>query len=295
MGRFKKIPKTKEALLKIWIDKELNIENAEKALGTIQRLNYYRLSGYAKYFYDDNRKFQKSTSFDDLYNLYLFDDELRNIILRITEEIELNFRSYIASYIATTYGACAYCEENNFQATVNKKTQKTYYNEFLEVIGKKKEQHKDRIYIKHYINKYEGDVPIWVLVEILSFTDLSKFIKNMKNCDVRNIIKENLVRISIGDIYLPNLLMIICDVRNMCAHYEKIFNLNFLNAPKLDKNNTIPNKNLYDILVLCKMLVCNKEKWNNWIESIDSNINKYGFKFMYVMGFEENWKQNLKK
>ena len=98
-----KITRTKEELLKHWKGKNLLMPDTDKVLDIIVRHNYYRLSGYAKYFYNKERNFIKETSFDDIYNLYLFDGELRSLILNLTEEIELNFRSYIASYIADNF------------------------------------------------------------------------------------------------------------------------------------------------------------------------------------------------
>jgi abortive infection bacteriophage resistance protein len=145
-----KKPKKKEELLKIWKDKKLEIENEEFALEIIQRLNYYRLSGYAKYFYNENREFITGTNFNDIYNLYLFDSELRKIVMALTEEIELNFRSYISSYIANTYGACAYLETKHFENKINHKNDngKSYYEEFIETIKKKKKNAENKPYIK---------------------------------------------------------------------------------------------------------------------------------------------------
>ncbi|HBA68391.1 MAG TPA: CAAX protease, partial [Lachnospiraceae bacterium] len=43
-------------------------------------------------------------------------------------------------------------------------------------------------FIKNFMNNYEaGDIPFYALVEILSFGTLSKFYKNMKNTDKKQI------------------------------------------------------------------------------------------------------------
>lgn len=293
-----KRPREKEELLNIWANKGLEIINSEFILKAIQRLNYYRLSGYAKYFYNEDRKFIIGTTFEDIYNLYLFDGELRRIIMSLTEEIELNFRSYIASYIGNTYGAYSYLDGKYFEKSINPKTNKSFYEEFIGVILKKKENSKNKSYIKHYIEKYDGQIPIWVIVEILSFSDISKFIKNMKNEDRKALLEINydLSKDRINALYLPNSIKIICDVRNMCAHYEKIFDLNLINAPRLNKHNTIPNNSLYDVLFICRKIINDEVKWNNAIRDIELIIDKYNFKKLELLGFEENiWKESLVK
>jgi len=297
VGNLTKEPKKKEELLKIWKDKKLKIENEKFALEIIQRLNYYRLSGYAKYFYSVNRDFITGSSFNTIYNLYLFDSELRKIVMTLTEEIELNFRSYVSSYIANKYGACAYLETKYFENKINTRTHNSYYEDFISIINKKKEQAKNKPYIKHYVDKYNGEVPIWVIIEILSFTDISKFIKNFKNDDRKNLLKYNYDSPrQLTAQYLPNSIQIICDVRNMCAHYEKIFNLKLINAPILNKWNTIPNSNLYDVLTICKKLINDTDKWNYSIKNIASIIVKYDFKMLNLLGFENiDWEKKLIK
>ena len=36
------------------------------------------------------------------------------------------------------------------------------------------------VFIKHNFNNHDGEVPVWAIVEVLSFGTLSKIIKNLK-------------------------------------------------------------------------------------------------------------------
>lgn len=296
MKEIEKQPKKKEELLNIWINKGLTVENEVEAINIIQRLNYYRLTGYSKYFYNNKRRFKSGTSFNDIYNLYLFDNELRNIIREVVEEIELNFKSYFASYMSNKYNdVYAHLKNEYFECTTIKESNpsKTYYEEVKDIIEKKKDNNKNKPYIKHYLEEY-GEVPIWVIVEVLSFNDMSKLIRNMKKADRKQMIKENYDNFPIKAFYLPAFTKLMCDIRNMCAHYEKIFNLNLENAPKLDRTNNIPNKTLYDILKLCKEVIKDTSKWNTLIRLIKTNINKYQFNMLELLGIHnENWESEL--
>ena len=285
-----KVTKTKEELLKHWKGKNLLMPDTDKVLNIIVRHNYYRLSGYAKYFYNKERNFIKETSFDDIYNLYLFDGELRSLIVNLTEEIELNFRSYIASYIADNFGPLGYLDSTNFFDS-------DYHKNFDDIVKSKVNQYKDKPFIKWNTEHHGSDLPIWILVEILSFTNLSILYSNLKIEDQKNIIIRNYSSraVTSNAIEVKDWIHSICNVRNICAHYEKLFNLNsvWFKMPKeykTEKNNT-----LFALLLICKELILDELKWNKFIQDLDDIINKYGIKKLDLSGFSADWKNKLKK
>lgn len=286
--------KSIEELLNIWKSKNLIISDPDKALDIIKKHNYYRLSGYAKYFYisKEQRDFKDGTTFDDMYNLYLFDCELRSLIFKLTEEIELNFRSYIASYIATNFGSLGYLNSDNF-FNINR------HEKFCEIVKEKIELYKDKPFIAWHIENYNSNIPIWVLVEILSFSNLSKFYSNFKNEHQKNIIRKNYASKAVTKNYISVRYWIhsICDVRNICAHSEKLFNLNSisLEMPKEYREFKEKNNNLFAILLILKELILDQSKWNNFIQDLEHIIVKYNFNMFSLLGFNNDWKNKLKK
>ncbi len=68
---------------------------ARKILGEI---NYYRFTGYAFQFKDKDNPddYQKGTDFNDIVKLYMFDAELRCILKKQLDIVELYARSKIA-------------------------------------------------------------------------------------------------------------------------------------------------------------------------------------------------------
>jgi abortive infection bacteriophage resistance protein len=281
-----KITRTKEELLEHWKTKKLLISDTDKVLDIIVRHNYYRLSGYAKYFYNKERNFIKETSFDDIYNLYLFDGELRSLIQNLTEEIELNFRSYIAD----NFGPLGYLDSTNFFDS-------DHHKNFDDIVKIKVNQYKDKPFIKWNTEHHGSDLPIWILVEILSFTNLSMLYSNLKIEDQKNIIFRNYSSraVTSNAIDVKDWIHSICDVRNICAHYEKLFNLNsvWFKMPKeykSEKNNT-----LFALLLICKELILDDLKWTKFIQDLDDIINKYNIKISYLSGFSPDWRNRLKK
>lgn len=287
-----KITRTKEELLKHWEGKNLLISDTDKVLDIIVKHNYYRLSGYAKSkcFYTKEHAFIKGTSFDDIYNLYLFDGELRSLVLKLTEEIELNFRSYIAYYIADNFGPLGYLDSNNFFNSNDHK-------DFKNIVKSKINQYKDKPFVKWNTEHHGSDLPIWILVEILSFTNLSMLYSNLKFEDQENIITKNYSSkaVVVKPLRVSNWIHSICDVRNICAHYEKLFNLSSICFKMPKEYKTEKNNTLFALLLICKELILDELKWNKFIQDLDDIINKYGIKKSYLSGFSNDWKNKLKK
>ncbi len=74
-----------------------------------------------------------------------------------------------------------------------------------------------------------GELLIYVLVEIFSFGTLSKFYKNMKNIDKKEVAKE----FGVGYTYFESWLESISYVRKICAHYGRLYNAKLSKPPRL--------------------------------------------------------------
>ena len=75
-------------------------------------------------------------------------------------------------------------------------------------------------------------MPIYALVEVFSFGTLSKFYKNMKNGDKKIVAKS----FGVGYTYLESWLESIVYVRNICAHYGRLYNAKLAKTPYYIKN-----------------------------------------------------------
>ena len=61
-------------------------ENVEKALKSV---GFYRLRGYSFHLYDNSaKKYIPGTKFDDIFQLYQFDQELSALIFSMISKIE---------------------------------------------------------------------------------------------------------------------------------------------------------------------------------------------------------------
>ena len=130
------------------------------------------------------------------------------------------------------------------------------------------------------------------LVEVFSFGTLSKFYKNMLNKDKKAIAKT----FGVGYTYFESWLESISYVRNICAHYGRIYNAKLTKTPILYKEYTqagIGNNRIYGVLLCLKHLLKNDTHWNLFVDNIELLFDKYECVQISTMGFPENWKELL--
>ena len=75
-----KTPTTFEEQVDILMSRNLEVEDRQKAIEILSRINYYRLSAYMLTF-KANDEFEDGITFDEIYDLYEFDKRLKNIIM----------------------------------------------------------------------------------------------------------------------------------------------------------------------------------------------------------------------
>ena len=97
----------------------LTIENPDRAEHYLSHLNYYRLGAYWLPFEADHEthQFRPDASFDQVLNLYIFDRELRLLVMDAIERIEVSVRTRWAYHLAHTHGPHAYLDPALFKET----------------------------------------------------------------------------------------------------------------------------------------------------------------------------------
>lgn len=132
------------------------------------------------------------------------------------------------------------------------------------------------------------------MVELFSFGTLSKFFKNMKNEDKKAVSATY----GVGYTYFESWIESIAFVRNICAHYGRLYNAKLAKTPRLYKQYSsegIKSIRVFGVLVCMKHINTKDPHWNDFVNSIDNLIKKYPAVKIDTMGFPENWKQYLLK
>ena len=271
------------------------ITDREKAKDILKSVNYYRFTGYALQFRQapSGSDYILGTTFETVYHLYKVDEILCDTFRRYIEKAEVYYRTQIA------YGfSIAKCtetpydqhyDENNFY---NKKG----YMEVMENFSREKNYYKDSLIVKHHKMKYSSKMPLWVIVELMSFSNMSKLYSSMYYSEKDAIAHM----VGVGRDTLENHLHCLSVLRNKCAHAARMYNTDFNPPAKfttsfLRKHPEIKNNSLFAYtLVLLKRLPDESSK-KSLIQTVENVISEYSDDIdLKLIGFPENYMEIMK-
>lgn len=263
----------------------LVIGDEDSAKSFLNDVSYFRfIKAYSLGWKPKNGNYQEGTTFDMLKELYLFNSNFRQLLFPLIERVEVNLRCRMANYFCVKYGVLGYLDAANF-------ANKQYHDEFLDDIDIEVERNAKAPFVKNFRQNYvDGTMPLYALVELFSFGTLSKFFKNMKNEDKKAVAKTY----GVGYTYFESWIESIAFVRNICAHYGRLYNVNLSKSPMLYKQyQGISNLRIYAILLCLKNLLPNDLHWIQFVDTLELLIEKYPSVQIQLMGFPENWKELL--
>ncbi|MBX9890673.1 MAG: Abi family protein, partial [Amoebophilaceae bacterium] len=177
MTSYSKLPTTPQQQIQQLKDEGLIISDTSKAEKLLEDIAYYRLRAYWIIFEASSnpRTFKPNIKFEDVINLYLFDEDLRNLIFSAITKIEISLRATFSNLSINFNAPHFYLDSNNFKR----------YGIHLESLYKIKRtinNNKDELFIAHYLTKYSQPElpPVWSVVETLTIGELQYWITNLK-------------------------------------------------------------------------------------------------------------------
>lgn len=287
-GEIMKESKTIEEQLEILEKRGLIIENRDRAIETLRNVNYYTLTGYLFPFKKSNI-YQKGTSMNLAIRLYHFDNEIRNVLTALMVEAEEKLNTRIAYNIAIAHSddPLIYTDVNYFK---NANDHSRFMADFQSNVGNNREVP----FVKHHIQKYRSQFPIWVAVNLFTLGNLKYLYKNIPSRDRKNISREFNVSPKTLDSWIDTLRIL----RNKLAHNMRLYETTFQKTPKLEKHHSIriTNNRLFANFVLLKYLLDDSEVWQSAIVNLDKIFVKYQDSVeLSRIGFPEDWKNTLEK
>lgn len=265
----------------------LIIEDENLAARFLNDVSYFRfIKAYSLGLKPKNGSYRDGVTFHQLMELYLFNSNFRQLLFPLIERVEINLRCRIANYFCSAYGVLGYKDPGNF-------TDDTYHAAFLQDVSSEIFRNKNAPFVKNFLNNYEnGSIPFYALVEILSFGTLSKFYKNMKNPDKKQVASAY----GVGYTYFESWVESIAYVRNLCAHYGRLYNAKLSKTPRLyhqDTGQGAVNNRIFGVLCCLKHLFAKDRYWTEFLNSLEALFKKYPHVDLSTMGFTENWREIL--
>jgi abortive infection bacteriophage resistance protein len=244
-------------------DRGMLIGDEAKTRDYLERIGYYRLSGYWFAFRERSElccalnpavmgkhphtkpgrlpldHFKAGATFENAVDLYVFDKKLRLMAMDALERIEISLRVDISHYLGER-DRFAYLNPALFHAgfahTIDSKTGLTAHHSWLTkqamLVTRSKEE-----FIRHNREKYGLPLSIWVACEVWDFGCMSTLFGGMAEVDQDCIAKR--YGISNGRIF-ASWLRSLNYLRNVCAHHCRLWNRNMADQPKLPPIIEVP-------------------------------------------------------
>lgn len=263
------------------ISLDLQIEDKDYAKSVLSRVSYYRIVKAYSITLKENGKYIEGTTFENIVDLYLFDMELRHILFSLIEHIEVYLRAVITNYFSLKYGNFGYKNLSNYK-------EKNYQIGILNELEKEINRNKKSPFIQNFKENYEGgEIPLYAAIEVASFGTLSKMYKNMKNDDKKAISTT----FGVDYVYLESWIENLAYVRNICAHYGRLYGSKLTKTPKLYKEylkKGVSNNTIFASILNLKVLAEN-EHYNEFYSKLSEIIDKYPLVDLKHLGFVNNW------
>lgn len=307
------------------------IADKNELVEKLRAVNYYRLSAYWYPFRqpDDqdptHRKdeLKPGTTFKMVWGRYAFDRQLRLLVMDAVERIEVAVRTRVAELHAAKYGPFGYLDAASFtplkartgkwaqfkmffkrqfrplvpHAVANAKYYLDYHDNFLERVRRATEESKET-FVRHYFEKYtqEKDLPVWMVVEIMSMGNMLSMFQRLKSDDKRRLA-------SIFNLIPPvfeSWLLTLNYVRNLCAHHSRLWNRTLAIRPLIPKKKHLPewhepfsfeNEKVFAVLTLLRFMLNRIAPQSHWSERLDALFQKHTDIPLNEMGFPDRWRE----
>ena len=232
--------------LKTLEDRGLQVTDTAKAMHCLQRIGYYRLSGYWFAFRQRDTvtsqitdSFKHGATFQNAVDLYVFDKQLRLLAMDALERIEIALRVDV-SHTLGKLDTFAYLKSDLFHHTfssdLDKQTGLTKHHVWLtkhaQLIGRSKEE-----FVNHNKTKYGLPLAVWVACEVWDFGTLSTLFGGMRPAEQDAIAAK--YGVANGRIF-ATWLRSLNYLRNVCAHHSRLWNRNIVDQPKLPAAAFVP-------------------------------------------------------
>jgi abortive infection bacteriophage resistance protein len=269
------------------------IDDTAKVAHYLSQINYYRLTAYWLPYESDhaNHNFHDGITFEQVLDLYIFDRELRLLVMDAIERIEVAIRAQLAFQLGHRYGSHPHLNAALFKSARKDWNYAAQLQQLCDTALRSKE-----IFIQHLLSKYSEPLPpIWAVVEILTLGQLSKWYANIKSGADRNRVAHVY---DCDEVNLTSFLHHLTTMRNLCVHHSRLWNRDFTFAFKLPRKrpkmllssfNFHKPRHIYNTLVMIKYLMDQIAPGHHWQQRLDATLEQHHINTEH-MGFPVDWK-----
>lgn len=280
----------------------------------LPHVQYYRLAGYW-YPYRQQQPYGRrgdaflpGTNFADVTALYEFDRKLRSLTLDALERVEVALRAHISALLGLR-DPLSYLDESHFRSTFD-------HARWVATAKRRVSRaQKNSPFVQHNLAKYGPDLPIWVLVQVLDFSDLSIMFEGLRTQDQFTVAEGLGLQLELNSLSksqqrkakqshpLTVWLEQLSIIRNTCAHHGRLWNASFIPASgvALHGQQTLrlmPDKSLhvYGAFLLIAHLLQTISPGTSWPSKVRALVTgsfiPISGRNVQEMGFPSDWHQD---
>ncbi|MCL3881904.1 Abi family protein [Marivita sp. GX14005] len=280
--------------IKLLKNRGMVVDDDARAQHYLRFISYYRLRAYWLPFEvpakeNGQHAFQDGTNFEDVLTLYIFDRELRLLVLDAIERVEVALRAQWAHYMAMAHGPHGYLDQGLYhRKDRHAKAVTTLTEEF---------KRSRETFAEHYRRTYTSPnlPPIWMAAETISFGQLSKWIFNLERRADRNAIAKPF---GLDERVLTSFCHHMSYIRNICAHHGRLWNKRFtvtMATPKSPAKLELAVKgadprHLHNTLAMLDYLLLMIAPENEWRSRVVALIDGCPLADPASMGFPDEWR-----
>ena len=297
--------KTLDEQIEILKNRGLVINDIDGAKRLLLRENYFFINGYRHIFLKNRNgnDFIKGTTFEELYAVFQFDRNFRNILFKNLLIVENNLKSILSYCLSKKYGIKEkdYLKPSNFSQDIKKIRQ---VNDVLSKIKRQiKLNGRQHSATLHYLSNY-GYVPLWILVKLLSFGMINELYSILKPEDKLLIAEYYNLDVETLGIYIG----LLSNYRNLCAHEDIVYDHKtqkeipdtryhrILDIPTMNDEYEYGKNDIYAVVIMLKQ-VLDERDFSSFIGEVSYELSLLDGrvevipqrKILDMMGFPENW------
>ena len=212
-----------QQIKKLRDEKGLQISDKTHAIDILTQIGYFSLiNGYKTPFKDPSTgMYKKGAAFEDIENLYYFDESLRELFFKYILKAEQKLKSHMSYYFSDAFGNSIneYTNLYNYDYKDSKKVPEIF--KLLGEINRVITTNFNADNLNHYITNHEN-IPLWVLTRKLTFGNISKML-DLFPTTLQTKISKNYTHLS-NTSQLSAIISVLVLFRNTCAHNDRLYN-----------------------------------------------------------------------
>ncbi|MBD5314887.1 MAG: Abi family protein [Bacteroides sp.] len=260
-----------------------------RAQHILENISLFRMKSYLTPLrVPSSRTFKSGASFDDAYNLYKFDSELRKMICSEMEKIEISIRTQLSLIMGDESGIYWFEDSSNFRDA----TRHAGLLSSLEAELRRSDDEAIVDFQRRYSNKFPSS---WMTFEVSSFGTLSMMYRWLKAGHARRKVARFY---GLTDTILESWLHSIVYVRNICAHHSRLWNRRLSINALIPRRTHLPfiaipgdTKRVYYIMSIILYFLQTVNPQNTFAARFKSLLGKYPNVDVSAMGFPNYWQE----